>query len=276
MTYRELLSRLADISPEEYEHEAKILVETFTDKKIWSVSLDKDSELDSEELEEALKKREARVPLQYILGKWEFYRQTYYVDESCLIPRSDTEILVQLAIEMLPHGAHFSDLCTGSGCIAISVLSEREDTSAVLVDKFPQTLDMARKNAEHNRVTDRAEMILMDVLEEEGEFERRAFDAILSNPPYIRSEVVKTLSEEVRKEPHAALDGGGDGLTFYRAIITNYMKYLKEEGFMLLEIGYDQAEDIISICRTESLSCEIFKDYGGRDRVAKVSRTSRS
>ena len=143
-------------------------------------------------------------------------------------------------------------------------------------DISENALEVARKNAEHNRVTDRAEMILMDVLEEEGEFERRAFDAILSNPPYIRSEVVKTLSEEVRKEPHAALDGGEDGLTFYRAIITNYMKYLKEEGFMLLEIGYDQAEDIISICRAESLSCEIFKDYGGRDRVAKVSRTSRS
>ena len=98
----------------------------------------------------------------------------------------------------------------------------------------------------------------------------KRFDAILSNPPYIRREVIDTLSEEVRREPIAALDGGEDGLIFYRRFVADFQKYLKKDGFMLFEIGYDQADDLRNICESEGVACEIYKDYAGNDRVAKI------
>ena len=270
MTYSELLARLAAISPEDYVFEARVLAETFTRFKISYLIANKDTELEGAELERALEMREERVPLQYIVGKWDFYNQTYFVDESCLIPRQDTELLVELAIKLLPKDAHFADLCTGSGCVAVSVLCEREDTTACAVDKFDRTLDIAKKNAEYNGVSKRVSLRLFDVLEEECALGDERFDAILSNPPYIRREVIDTLSEEVKKEPMAALDGGEDGLVFYRKMISDYSKYLKKDGFMLFEIGYDQADEIKEICNKKGVFCEIFKDYSGNDRVAKI------
>lgn len=270
MTYNELLSQLAAISPEDYVFEAKVLAETFTKFKISYLMANKDIELESAELERALEMRKERIPLQYIVGKWDFYNQTYFVDENCLIPRQDTELLVELAIKLLPSGAYFADLCTGSGCIATSILCEREDTRACAVDKFPKTLDIAKKNAEYNGVTKRISFQLFDVLTNEAALGDERFDAILSNPPYIRRDVIDTLSEEVKKEPIAALDGGEDGLVFYRKMIVDYPKYLKKDGFMLFEIGYDQADEIKEICKSRGVSCEIFKDYSGNDRVAKI------
>lgn len=270
MTYNELLARLKRVTPEDFAFEAKVLAETFTNFKISYLIANKDTELDSVELERALEARERHIPLQYVVGKWDFYGQTYFVDENCLIPRQDTELLVELAIKLLPEGAHFADLCTGSGCIAISTLCEREDTTAIAVDKFAGTLDIAKKNAEYNGVSNRVSMKLADLLLPSDAFENEQFDAILSNPPYIRSKVIDTLSKEVRREPHAALDGGEDGLIFYRRFISDFSQYLKKDGFMLFEIGYDQADDIKSICEKVGASCEIYKDYGGNDRVVKI------
>ena len=268
MNYNELLSRLLNISPEDGEYEAKILIDTFTPHKYFYVKNHPDMDLDTDELLKALERRENHEPLQYIIGVWEFYRQRYIVNKNCLIPRSDTEILVEKAIELLPIGAHFLDLCTGSGCIAISTLCERKDTNAIMVDKFPKTLDLAKKNAILNGVEDRVNSLLLDVLTDEKMLEGQMFDAILSNPPYIRPEVIETLSEEVKKEPYAALYGGDDGLIFYNKIITSYSKYLKKDGFIIFEIGYDQADDLINISKLNRFECEIFKDYGGNDRVA--------
>ena len=138
------------------------------------------------------------------------------------------------------------------------------------MDKFDRTLDIAKKNAEYNGVSKRVSLRLFDVLEEECALGDERFDAILSNPPYIRREVIDTLSEEVKKEPMAALDGGEDGLVFYRKMISDYSKYLKKDGFMLFEIGYDQADEIKEICNKKGVFCEIFKDYSGNDRVAKI------
>ena len=229
-----------------------------------------DEDIISDELEIALRKREEHIPLQYIIGKWDFFRQTYIVNENCLIPRSDTEILVENAIELLPKGAHFLDLCTGSGCIAISTLAERVDTSAVMVDKFVQTLELAKENAELNGVADRARAMLFDVLCDENELNGMRFDAILSNPPYIRPEVIEGLSQEVKKEPYAALYGGDDGLIFYNKIIADYSIYLKENGFFLFEIGYDQADSLREIAKKYGFTCEIIKDYSSNDRVAYI------
>ena len=272
MNYNELIKRLKAVSPEEYEYEARLLAESFTDKKMSYILSHRDEDICSAELESALLRRESREPLQYILGKWEFYRQEYFVDENCLIPRSDTEILVERAIELLPVGASFIDLCTGSGCIAVSTLAEREDLCAVMVDKFPKTLDIAIKNAAYNGVSERVVPMLFDVLSEEDRLCGRVFDAILSNPPYIRPEVIEGLSEEVKMEPYAALYGGEDGLLFYDKIVRDYSKFLKDGGFILFEIGYDQAEDIKRISEGNGFCCEIFKDYGGCDRVAYLKK----
>ena len=237
--------------------------------------MNKEEEIINDELEIALQKREKHFPLQYIIGQWDFYRQTYIVDENCLIPRSDTEILVEKAIELLPRGAHFLDLCTGSGCIAISTLAEREDTSAVMVDKYPKTLELACKNATLNGVEKRVEAKLFDVLLEENSLSGFEFDAILSNPPYIRPEVIEELTLEVKHEPYVALYGGEDGLIFYNKIIKDYSKFLKKDGFMIFEIGFDQANDLKRISGEHGFSCEIFKDYGGNDRVALLRKSEK-
>ena len=272
MKYRDIIAKLRQISPDEYENEAKILIEHFTKKRISHYLINKDEEIVCDELENALNKREKHVPLQYIIGKWDFYRQTYIVNENCLIPRSDTEILVEKAMEILPKGAHFLDLCTGSGCIAISTLAERKDTTAVMVDKFPQTLEIASKNAILNGVDERVTPMLFNVLSEENELLGASFDGILSNPPYIRLEVIEALSDEVKHEPYEALYGGDDGLIFYNKIVKDYSKFLKKDGFILFEIGYDQADDLKRIATENGFECNIFKDYAGNDRVAFLNR----
>ncbi len=270
MKYNEIVERLSSISPDTAEFEARVLIETFTEYKVPYILSHREEDIVSEALLEALQKRERHTPLQYIVGRWDFYRQTYIVNENCLIPRSDTEILVGKAVELLPLGAYFLDLCTGSGCIAVSTLCERADTSAVMVDKFSKTLSLAEKNAELNGVTARAESLLFDVLSDESALGDRLFDAVLSNPPYIRPEVIETLSEEVRHEPYAALYGGEDGLIFYRKIVADYSKFLKKDGFFLFEIGYDQVDALRAIASENGFSCEIFKDLSGNDRVAYI------
>ncbi len=271
MKFNELEQKLKKTAPNSYKTELKILIEEYTELDYFSLSMDKETDIENQDIISAIEKREQGIPLQYIIGKWDFYRQTYEVNENCLIPRQDTECLVELAIELLPKGTKFLDLCTGSGCIAISTLCEREDVTGVMVDKFPKTLELAVKNSELNGVAQRAKPVLLDLLSEDADFESREFDAILSNPPYIRSDVVLTLAPEVRKEPHAALDGGEDGLVFYRKICTDYKKYLKDDGFILFEIGYDQAEDIKQIANENQMNCDIFKDYSGNDRIAKLT-----
>lgn len=275
MKYKDIIDKLMQISPYEYENEAKLLIETFTKNRISHYLMNKDEEIFSDELVLALKKREQHIPLQYILGKWEFYRQTYIVDENCLIPRSDTEILVEKAIELLPKDAHFIDLCTGSGCIAVSTLAERVDTTAVMVDKFPKTIEIASKNAVLNGVDKRVTPVLFDVLNEENALLGNVYDAILSNPPYIRPEVIEGLAKEVKYEPYAALYGGDDGLIFYNKIIRDYSVFLKNDGFMLFEIGYDQGNDLHRIANENGFNCQIFKDYGGNDRVALLRRVEK-
>ena len=275
MKYSDIIEKLRQISPDECENEAKILIEHFTKKRIYYYLINRDEDIDCADLELALNKREKHVPLQYIIGKWEFYRQTYLVDENCLIPRSDTEILVEKVIELLPKSAFFVDLCTGSGCIAVSTLAERKDTNAIMVDKFEKTLELAQKNAILNGVDGRVKAMLFDVLNEENCLCDFTFDAIVSNPPYIRPEVIKELSEEVKHEPYAALYGGDDGLIFYNKIIKDYTKFLKKEGIMLFEIGYDQADDLKRISGENGFSCEIFKDYGGNDRVALLRKSEK-
>ena len=273
MTYRQLCTRLQDAKIENAEWDALCLMEHFCSVSSTVLRTDPDRDYASKALEDALNRRLAHEPLQYILGEWEFYRQKYEVTPDCLIPRSDTEILVETAIRILPIKAKFADLCTGSGCIAISTLAERPDTTSVALEKFPATLTLAQRNAQKNGVDTRFCGILEDVLASPIQLAKHApFDAILSNPPYIPTKDIATLSPEVHAEPFAALDGGKDGLIFYRAILKNYAPLLKEDGFFLFEIGFDQAQSLTALAKEQNFKhIRVIRDFGGNDRVVYIS-----
>ena len=216
---------------------------------------------------EAVKKVESGEPLAYVIGEWYFYGFTFKLNSACLIPRPDTEHIVEAAISRIPRGGRFADLCTGSGCITVSVLKNRSDLSGEGYDISEDALLMAKENAELNGVN--ASFSRLDVLGAEPE--KEIYDAVVSNPPYVKSSVIPTL-DTVQREPMAALDGGEDGLVFYREIVRRYKPSLKENGIFIFEIGYDQGEDIRSIAFENGLSCEVTKDYGGNDRVAVLCR----
>ncbi len=210
----------------------------------------------------ALSRLEGGEPLAYILGEWYFYNETYKVSPDCLIPRPETEHIVDELIRVLPKNARFADLCTGSGCIAISVLCHRPDVTAVAVDISDKAIAIAKENAILNGVSDRISFICADILNDES-LGAEIFDAISSNPPYICSAVIDTLQEQVKREPRIALDGGADGLDFYRVIFNKYSKNVKCGGKIICEIGYDQGKSLF-----ESFGCRIIKDYSSNDRVA--------
>ena len=219
---------------------------------------------DENERLNAYKRLEDHEPLAYILGEWYFYDERYLLNKDTLIPRSDTEILVEQAIKYIPRGGEFIDLCTGSGCVAISILAHRPDLKAVAVDISPSAIEMAKKNAALNAVDDRIVFLCADLLDSNftNLFDKR-FDALTSNPPYINSSVIPTLAPEIAHEPHIALDGGEDGLAFYRRIFDLCPAILKDRSPVLMEIGYDQADALKSIFGYG----EIVRDYGGQNRV---------
>ena len=223
-----------------------------------------------EELDAAAKAVDGGEPLAYVIGEWYFYGLTFKLDHSCLVPRPDTEHTVDRAIELIPQGGRFIDLGCGSGCIGLSVLHERPDTKAVLCDISRDALEAARRNAADLGVSGRAEFIRADMRTDFLPADER-FDAVISNPPYIPSDVIPTLSEQVRREPRLALDGGTDGLDFYRAILDLYPARLTTSGHIILEIGYDQADCLRRLASERGFSCDIFRDYGGNDRVAVIS-----
>jgi release factor glutamine methyltransferase len=217
------------------------------------------------EREDAYRRLEAREPLAYILGEWYFYGETYHITPDVLIPRPDTEILVEAAIRRIPHGGVFADLCTGSGCIVVSVLCHRPDLRAIAVDISDAALSVARENAVLNGVDRRVTFIQGDIASESFTeyLTAFAFDALVSNPPYIASEVIGTLEREVLAEPRIALDGGSDGLRFYRILRRLRQVLLKTGGITLLEIGYDQADAVVQLFG----GGKILRDYGGNDRL---------
>ena len=230
------------------------------------------TESDDPQLISAITRRAKREPLQYILGSVGFYREEYRVTPDVLIPRADTETLVDFAVKNLPEGALFLDLCTGSGCVAISTLKNTAHTRAVAVDLSERALEIARENAEINGVSDRVEFIFADA---KGEIETDGIFALLSNPPYVADEVYESLEGEIFHEPKMAFVGGSDGGDFYRAITPLYRDKIAKDGFIAYEIGYDQAEMLREIAKDNSMSCEIIKDLGGNDRVAVLKPSPR-
>ena len=209
-------------------------------------------------------------PIQYILNKQEFMGFEFYVDENVLIPQPDTEILVEEVVDISKKINNYSnelrvlDMCTGSGAIAISLSKLIENASVSASDISDGALNVAKENAIKNSVN--IEFYKSDLFNDISKNVK--FDIIVSNPPYIQTEVIKGLSKEVQSEPFIALDGGEDGLVFYREIIKNAKDYIIEDGYLALEIGYDQKESVTNLLRENGYKNIYSKtDLAGNDRV---------
>lgn len=220
-----------------------------------------------EKYEKAIQKIIKGTPLQYITNKQEFMKLPFYVDENVLIPQPDTEILVEevLKIANKKDQMEILDMCTGSGCIGISIAYYLKNTKVTMSDISKKAIEIAKQNAKTNKVEKITEFIESDMFENI----KNKFNIIVSNPPYIETNVISTLSKQVQKEPILALDGGEDGLYFYRNIIKEAPKYLKDSGYLCLEIGYNQREKVIEIIKeTGAFSkIEAKKDLAGNDRI---------
>lgn len=206
------------------------------------------------------------VPLQHITHTQEFMKMDFYVDENVLIPRPDTEILVEEVINIAKKmdKPKILDLCTGSGAIAISIAKNVPNAEVYAVDISEKALDVASKNVQ--RLEAKVRFIKSDLFKN---LKNMKFDIIVSNPPYIKKEDIKFLSEDVQKEPQIALDGGYDGLDFYRKISKQAIDYLKFGSFLCFEIGYDQKEEVTEIIENlehyKGTYCK--KDLCGNDRI---------
>lgn len=218
-----------------------------------------------EQYRASLVKRERRIPLQQITGEQEFMGLSFYVNEHVLIPRQDTEILVEETARFLKDGMQFLDLCTGSGCILLSLLHLKPGAEGTGADLSPEALKVAERNRE--RLGAKAALIQSDLFDKiEG-----AFDVIVSNPPYIKRAEIETLMDEVRlHEPYMALDGHEDGLYFYRKIAEEAPKYLRAGGGLFLEIGCDQGACVAELLRQQGFAdVKVVKDLAGLDRVVE-------
>lgn len=222
-----------------------------------------------------LEKLKNNVPIQYITNHQEFMKLNFYVDENVLIPQPDTEILVE---EVLKYVKQYNelvnstfpikilDLCTGSGAIAISLAKYIDNCEVTATDISSKAIQVSKLNAEKNLVNNKITFIESDMF---NNLKDLKFDIIVSNPPYIESDIISTLSPEVQKEPHIALDGGHDGLKFYKTIIENYKNHLNKNGKIFLEIGYNQKESVIELINKNNpdLNPICIKDLSNNERV---------
>lgn len=208
------------------------------------------------------------TPIEHITHLKEFMKMDFFVDENVLIPRQDTEILVEEAIKIAKkvNAKKILDLCTGSGVIAISMAKYIENSEVTATDISKEALRIAKKNACNNNVENQITFIESNLFEKLG---NTKFDMIISNPPYIKKELIKKLPKDVQKEPIIALDGGYDGLDFYRKISKEAYQYLKFGGYLCLEIGYDQKKSVTEIIEAEEKYSNIYskKDFYNNDRI---------
>lgn len=275
MTYRECYEKgsriLNEAGIEESTLDARLLLEAVcgTDRNDLLVHGEQPVEPEAEEKYFGwIGKRAGRIPLQQLTGEQDFMGLTFTVNENVLIPRQDTEILVEEVLKELHDGMRILDMCTGSGCILLSLLHYSNDCEGLGVDLSAEALEVAGRNVLKVLTPEKAEhahFLQSDLFEKvEGKFE-----IIVSNPPYIASAEVEKLMPEVRDhEPRMALDGTEDGLHFYRRIIEEAGKHLVSSGMLFLEIGYDQGQAVSELMRTEGY-CEVqvVQDYAGLDRV---------
>ena len=215
-----------------------------------------------------IKKLVKGIPLQHITHSQEFMKMTFYVNEDVLIPRPDTEILVEEVIKIAKriNAKKILDLCTGSGAIAVSLAKYIENSQITAVDISSKAISVAKLNAKNNNVENQITFVESDLFKE---LPKEKYDVIVSNPPYIKKEIIKSLDKEVQNEPKIALDGGYDGLDFYRKIINNADEFLKFTGYVCLEIGYDQKDDVLELFESKGkyVDATCKKDLFDNDRV---------
>lgn len=275
-TYRALYSEgaaaLSAVLEEEREAQldARLLLEHVCGTSLQTLLLDGNRSVSGPEAElykTLIERRCTREPLAYILGKWDFMGLEFGVSSDVLIPEQDTENLVEEVMREVCDGDRILDLCTGSGCILLSLLHYSNGSTGVGTDLSEDAVAAARKNACRLGLSDRSDWRTGDLFEALKPGER--FDIIVSNPPYIRRETIGELAPEVRiHEPRMALDGGEDGLDFYRRIIPGAADHLVTGGMLFLEIGYDQAEQVSALMEDAGYyEIRTIKDYGGNDRI---------
>lgn len=256
---------------EEPKLKARILMQYILNKERQYILVHDNEELTKEQLEKyflGIKKIASGIPLQHITNLQEFMKLNFYVDENVLIPRPDTEILVEEVIKISTkvRAKKILDLCTGSGAIAVSLAKYLENVQITAVDISSKALQVAIRNAKNNNVEEKITFIESDLF---TDIAKEKYDIIVSNPPYIKSNVIPNLDEEVRKEPYIALNGGLDGLNFYKKIIKDGYEYLKYKGYLCLEIGYDQKEEVEQIIKNDGKYFNTYskKDLYGNDRI---------
>lgn len=271
MTYREAIVlgesilRKADIVDAKTDSWLLLAMACKIDHTYYYMHIDEEmTEEQAREFEVLIKKRAERVPLQYITGEQEFMGLTFHVNSNVLIPRQDTETLVEEALKVVRPGMKIMDMCTGSGCVLISILKNTHDIEGIGYDISKQAINVAKENAKLNEVPavfERSDLF-EDVVEND-------FDVIVSNPPYIPTDVIATLMPEVAEfEPREALDGKGDGLYFYSKILEQCKNYMKPDGYVLFEIGCTQGDSVSTMMRLAGFSeVHVIKDLARNDRV---------
>lgn len=212
------------------------------------------------------------VPVQYITNKQEFMNLKFYVDENVLIPQPDTELLVEEVISLYKDKeCEILDLCTGSGAIGVSLAKYINKSYVTISDISEKAIQIAKLNSEINQVHKKMEYYESNLFES---LEKKKYDVIVSNPPYIETSTIETLDKQVKHEPYIALDGGVDGLDFYKKIIKNAPTYLINGGMLFLEIGYNQKNSVIKLLEENKNYSNIYskKDLGGNDRIVVATR----
>ncbi len=264
--YQIIKTTLSNNKVDAADFEAAELLYAFADTDRKTLLSNPNKEIDPSKTLIALKKRVNGTPLQYLIGKWNFFGYDFFVGDGVLIPRPDTEILVEETLKVIKGNMRVADLCSGSGCIAITI-SKECSAQVFALEKSEKAYNYLLKNITLNNST--ITPILCDVLNYN---KLSNLDVIVSNPPYIKTNVIPTLSNEVQKEPKMALDGGEDGLFFYRKITKLWKDKLKKGGKILFEIGFDQGKQVGEILKQNGFTdIQVIKDFSKNDRVVKAT-----
>ncbi|HZJ78444.1 MAG TPA: peptide chain release factor N(5)-glutamine methyltransferase [Clostridia bacterium] len=274
-TYKDVLNEsinaLKQAGVEDYEFDAQCLLEFCTGKsKTYLVlhSADIAEESTITQMRQVCERRIKGEPLQYILGEWDFMSFSFYVGEGVLIPRPETELLVETAVNNIKRFDNpvVFDLCAGTGCIGISVAKICPNADVYLIEKSDKAYSFLLKNANKYQLKN-ITLVKADITEGFSALDLPQPDIILSNPPYIEIDEIKNLSKEVQKEPVMALNGGVDGFDFYRCIIDLWLPHIKRNGFAALECGDTQAQIICKMAADINNKASILKDYSKKDRI---------
>lgn len=268
--YEKCKKHLRENDFEGYDFEAQALLEGATRADRVELIANGDRELDAEEeatLDELLKQRLQHIPLQYILGSWSFCGFEFFVGEGVLIPRDDTEVVVRLCLDFLKGRSSKTaiDLCAGSGAISVA-LNKLANAKVTAVELSDEAFLFLKKNISHNNTDIKA--VKADIFDCHKAFEDGTFDLIVSNPPYIKSDEISSLQQEVLFEPRTALDGGESGYIFYESIIKNWSSKLKTGGALAFELGEGQADYVASLMKAARFgNIQIENDFGGIQRA---------